>query len=268
MVALTAMRLSEVFLPGANDLTVRVVHSQARVEYTVGKASGLLKDITMLQAGDLAPSFSLASDGGRQVDSATLKGSRYVLYFYPKDDTPGCTREACAFRDKLPAFDKLGVPVFGVSADQAKAHDKFVNKYSLNFPLLADPEHQLLEAYGVWVEKSLYGRKYFGIQRCTFVIDAKDRIEKVWQKVSPDSHAGEVLAYLAGEAAPAVPVAKATMKTAAVKTAAVKKAAVKKPAVKKAAAKKAAVKQAATRKAPAKKRVVATKASKKAPRRR
>jgi len=207
----------------------------------------------MLQAGDLAPSFSLASDGGRQVDSATLKGSRYVLYFYPKDDTPGCTREACAFRDRLPAFDKLGVPVFGVSADPAKAHDKFVNKYSLNFPLLADPEHQLLEAYGVWVGKSLYGRKYFGIQRCTFVIDAKGRIEKVWQKVSPDSHAGEVLAYLAGEAAPAVPVAKAAVKTAAVKTAAVKRAAVKK---------------AATRKAPPKKPVAAKKAAKKAATRR
>ena len=178
----------------------------------------------MLKAGDVAPSFSLAGDGGRKFDSAKLKGKRYVIYFYPKDDTPGCTREACAFRDNLPAFEKLSVPVFGVSADEATKHDKFVHKYSLNFPLLADPEHKLLEAYGVWVEKSLYGRKYFGIQRCTFVIDAKGRIEKVWEKVSPDSHAEEVLAYLGGASAP-------------VKKAAVKKVAAKKP-VAKAAAKK------------------------------
>jgi peroxiredoxin Q/BCP len=166
----------------------------------------------MLQAGDKAPSFRLASDGGRTVDSATLKGRRHVIYFYPKDDTPGCTREACAFRDNLPAFEALAVPVFGVSADETKAHDRFVQKYSLNFPLLSDPGHQLLEAYGVWVEKSLYGRKYFGIQRSTFVIDAKGKIERVWDKVSPDSHADEVRAYLAGDA----PVAK---KTAAKKTA-------------------------------------------------
>lgn len=154
----------------------------------------------MLQAGDKAPSFRLASNGGGMVDSATLKGRRHVIYFYPKDDTSGCTREACAFRDNLPAFGKLGVPVFGVSGDEVKTHDKFVQKYALNFPLLADPDHTLLEAYGVWVEKSMYGRKYFGIQRSTFAVDAKGRIEKVWEKVSPDSHAEEVIAYLAGKA--------------------------------------------------------------------
>ena len=179
----------------------------------------------MLKAGDVAPSFSLVGDGGRVVESATLKGQRHVIYFYPKDDTPGCTREACAFRDNLPAFAKLGVPVFGVSADETKAHDKFVHKYSLNFPLLSDPEHKLLDKYGVWVEKSMYGRKYFGIQRSTFVIDAKGRIENVWEKVSPDSHAGEVMAYLKGDAQPA------------------KKVVAKKPAAKKAVAKKAAAKK-------------------------
>jgi peroxiredoxin Q/BCP len=175
----------------------------------------------MLQAGDVAPAFSLASDGGRRVDSKSLKGRRHVIYFYPKDDTPGCTREACAFRDKLPAFAKLDVPVFGVSADETKAHDKFVHKYGLNFPLLSDPEHKLLDAYGVWVEKSLYGRKYFGIQRSTFVVDARGRIEKVWEKVSPDSHAEEVMAYLKGMAAPAK---KAVAKKGATKKAAAKKA--------------------------------------------
>lgn len=152
----------------------------------------------MLQAGDTAPSFRLASDGGRTISSASLKGRRHVLYFYPKDDTPGCTREACAFRDNLPAFEKLGVPVYGVSADDAKAHEKFAHKYGLNFPLLADPEHMLLEPYGVWVEKNMYGRKYFGVQRSTFIVDTKGKIERVWEKVSPDGHAEEVMAYLTG----------------------------------------------------------------------
>ena len=173
----------------------------------------------MLKAGDKAPSFSLASDGGRTVGSATLKGRCHVIYFYPKDDTPGCTREACAFRDNLPAFGKLAVPVFGVSGDEVKAHDRFVQKYGLNFPLLADPDHKLLEAYGVWVEKSLYGRKYFGIQRSTFVVDAKGRIEKVWEKVSPDSHAEEVIAYLSGSVEPAT-TGKAAKKAVAKKPAA------------------------------------------------
>lgn len=155
----------------------------------------------MLKAGDAAPAFKLAADGGRSFDSDSLSGRRYVLYFYPKDNTPGCTREACGFRDAMPAFGRLGVPVFGVSADKAPAHDRFVLKHGLNFPLLADPDHELLEAYGVWVEKSLYGRKYFGVARTTFVIGADGRIEKAWDKVSPDTHAAEVRDYLAGEAA-------------------------------------------------------------------
>lgn len=152
----------------------------------------------MLQVGDVAPSFVLDSTGGNKVDSATLQGLRHVIYFYPKDDTPGCTRQACALRDSLPAFEHLGVPVFGVSGDPVKAHDKFASKHALNFPLLSDPGHGLLEAYGVWVEKSMYGRKYFGIQRSTFVVDGGGKIEHVWEKVSPDSHAGQVLTYLAG----------------------------------------------------------------------
>jgi peroxiredoxin Q/BCP len=189
----------------------------------------------MLKAGDAAPSFSLAGDGGRVVDSPALKGQRYVIYFYPKDDTPGCTKEACAFRDNLPAFARLGVPVFGVSADETKAHDKFVHKYGLNFPLLSDPQHKLLDKYGVWVEKSMYGRKYFGIQRSTFVVDAKGKIEKVWEKVSPESHAEEVMAHLKGESQPAK---KAAAKKAVAKKPVTKKAVVKKPAAKKTPAKK------------------------------
>jgi peroxiredoxin Q/BCP len=165
----------------------------------------------MLKAGDAAPSFKLAANGGRSFDSAGLKGGRYLLYFYPKDNTPGCTREACGFRDAMPGFDKLGVPVFGVSADKVPAHDRFALKHGLNFPLLADPDHELIEAYGVWVEKSLYGRKYFGVARSTFLIDAEGKIEKVWEKVSPDSHAAEVREYLAG----IVPKAKAAKKAAA-----------------------------------------------------
>ena len=184
----------------------------------------------MLQAGNTAPQFVLAGDGGRTVDSASLKGRRHLIYFYPKDDTPGCTREACTFRDNLPAFEKLDVPVFGVSGDEVKAHDKFVGKYALNFPLLADPGHGLLEAYGVWVEKSMYGRKYFGIQRSSFVIDAKGRIEKVWEKVSPDRHAEEVIAYLQGKEPAAAAKKAAPSKAAAKKVAPAKTASKAAPA--------------------------------------
>lgn len=220
-----------------------------------------IEEARMLKTGDKAPDFSLPSDTGHIIDSAALKGRRYVLYFYPKDDTPGCTREACAFRDNLPGFGKLSVPVFGVSADDEKRHAKFVHKYSLNFPLLSDPDHELLEAYGVWVEKSLYGRKYMGIARCSFVVDAKGRIEKVWDKVNVDTHAAEVLSYLGGQpvaGAPATPAKKTAGKLAkpkpiatkkpAAKKAATKKTPTKKTPTKKPVAKKAATKKTATRK--------------------
>lgn len=153
----------------------------------------------MLQAGDKIPDFSLTTDSGEAVSAKTLKGQRYVLYFYPKDDTPGCTKEACGFRDNLPKFDGISVRVFGVSADSQSAHGKFVKKYDLNFSLLADPERQLIEPIGAWVEKSMYGKKYMGIARATFIVDAKGKIEKVWEKVAkPENHAAEVLAALAG----------------------------------------------------------------------
>ncbi len=154
----------------------------------------------MLKTGDSAPKFTLDSNKG-QVKSTDLKGRRHVLYFYPKDDTPGCTAESCNFRDNLARFNAAGVPVFGVSIGDAKSKVKFAAKYNLDFTLLADVEHALAEAYGVWIEKSMYGKKYMGIQRSTFVIDTKGKIEQVWEKVKPEDHAVEVLAYLNGKAA-------------------------------------------------------------------
>jgi thioredoxin-dependent peroxiredoxin len=212
----------------------------------------------MLTNGDRAPSFSLVDDAGKTVDSRSLAGKRYVLYFYPKDDTPGCTKEACAFRDNLPAFGKLGVPVFGLSADDGKSHAKFVRKYALTFPLLSDPDHALLDAYGAWVEKNMYGRTYFGVQRSTFVIGADGRIEQSWPKVSVDGHAEAVLAYLKG-ATPAAKVPPAAAKKASAKAAPAKaampakKTAVKKTAPGKAAVTKTPASKTAPKKAPAKK---------------
>jgi len=153
----------------------------------------------MLKIGDPAPNFTLESDSAGTVSSAGLAGKRYVLYFYPKDDTPGCTKEACSFRDNLPLFVGMDVPVFGVSADDVKAHAKFTAKFSLTFPLLADPERALIDPMGVWGEKTFAGRKYMGIFRATFVVGADGRIEHVWEKVTPEKHAEEVLTYLRGE---------------------------------------------------------------------
>jgi peroxiredoxin Q/BCP len=150
----------------------------------------------MLKAGDRVPEFQLPVDNGRSVSSADLAGRRYLLYFYPKDDTPGCTVEACSFRDNLPAFDKVGIAVFGVSADDAISHQRFARKHGLNFPLIADPNHQLIGPMGVWVEKSMYGKKYMGIQRSTFLVGSDGIIEKVWENVKPLTHTAEVLEHL------------------------------------------------------------------------
>jgi peroxiredoxin Q/BCP len=158
----------------------------------------------MLKAGDKAPTFSLDTQSGTQ-DSADLQGMRYVLYFYPADDTPGCTKEACNFRDNLVQFSSANVPVFGVSPQNAASKQKFAKKFDLNFPLLADLDHKLADAYGVWVEKSMYGKKYMGVQRSTFVIGQDGAIEHVWEKVSPEGHALEVLSYLSGDVATQAP---------------------------------------------------------------
>ena len=150
----------------------------------------------MLEAGAKAPRFKLPSDEGRTVSLDDLKGKKIVLYFYPKDDTSGCTAQACEFRDNWKSVQAAGAVVLGVSPDGVTSHGKFKAKYQLPFPLLADEDHALAEAYGAWGEKSMYGRKYHGILRTTFVIGADGRIVKVFQKVKPKGHAAEVLAAL------------------------------------------------------------------------
>jgi thioredoxin-dependent peroxiredoxin len=149
-----------------------------------------------LEVGAKAPAFTLVSDSGKKVKLSEFKGKPIVLYFYPKDDTPGCTKEACAFRDASSALTKLGAVVLGVSPDDEASHAKFRDKFTLNFPLLSDPDHEMAEAYGAWREKNMYGKKSMGIQRSTYIIDTKGKIAKVWKKVSVDGHDGEVLAAL------------------------------------------------------------------------
>ena len=147
-------------------------------------------------AGDTVPTFDLATSGGGRLRSADLGGRRTVLYFYPKDDTSGCTLEAREFTAALPDFAKRGVAVYGVSPDSEKSHDRFVAKCDIGFPLVSDPDRALCEAFGVWVEKSMYGRKYMGVERSTFLLGADGRVEKAWRKVRPSGHAAEVLAAL------------------------------------------------------------------------
>jgi peroxiredoxin Q/BCP len=151
-----------------------------------------------VQAGDTAPSFSLPASGGRTVSSAALQGKPYVLYFYPKADTSGCTKEACAFQEALPQLGKLGLEVIGVSPDPIKPIEKFAAKYNLTFPLASDETKAAAEAYGVWVEKSMYGRTYMGIERSTFLVDGTGKISRVWRKVKVDGHAAAVAAAAAG----------------------------------------------------------------------
>jgi len=148
----------------------------------------------MLQIGDQFPEFALQDQEGKSHRLDDLKGSKSVIYFYPKDDTPGCTAEACEFRDNLPRFE--GIKVFGVSPDSSKSHGKFVGKFGLNFPLLADTDKALSSAAGIWVEKSMYGKKYMGVERTTFLLDENGKILNIWRKVKPQGHAEEVLAYL------------------------------------------------------------------------
>ena len=147
----------------------------------------------MLEVGDKAPAFRAKDQEGKTVSLADFKGKKVVLYFYPKDDTPGCTKEACSFRDGWSKYRKRGVAVLGVSTDDEKSHRKFAEKFSLPFPLLADPEKRIVTDYGVWGEKSMYGRKYMGTHRVTYVIDEKGKIAAVWPKVKPDGHADEIL---------------------------------------------------------------------------
>jgi thioredoxin-dependent peroxiredoxin len=146
----------------------------------------------MLKQGDKAPDFKAKDQNGRDVELADFAGKRVVLYFYPKDDTPGCTKEACSFRDADDVFNAKGIKVLGVSTDDEKSHQKFISKYQLPFDLLADAEKQIVEAYGVWGEKSMYGKKYMGTMRKTFLID-DGIIVKIFDKVNVAEHADEVL---------------------------------------------------------------------------
>ncbi len=146
--------------------------------------------------GTKAPDFTLPSDEGSSVSLKSLRGSPVVLYFYPKDDTSGCTTEACEFRDAWSEVKGSGARLFGVSPDGVRSHEKFRTKLDLPFPLLADEDHAVAEAYGVWGEKSMYGRKYMGILRTTFIIDAEGRVARVFEKVKPAGHADEVLSAL------------------------------------------------------------------------
>ena len=146
-----------------------------------------------LEADDKAPSFNLPTDGGGNISLKDLKGETVILYFYPKDDTSGCIAEACAFRDALPDFSKAKAKVVGVSKDPVKKHDKFKEKYDLAFPLASDEDGKVCDAYGTWVEKSMYGRKYMGIERSTFLIDSKGVIRAIWRKVKVPGHVDAVL---------------------------------------------------------------------------
>jgi peroxiredoxin Q/BCP len=143
--------------------------------------------------GDKAPSFRTTDQNGDAVSLADFKGRKIVLYFYPKDDTPGCTKEACSFRDAWAQFRRRKVAVLGVSVDDEKSHKKFADKFSLPFTLLADPEKTIVRDYGVWGKKSMYGRKYMGTLRVTYLIDEKGKIAAVWPKVKPEGHAEEIL---------------------------------------------------------------------------
>lgn len=146
-----------------------------------------------LEIGDKAPSFTLPADGGGKVSLKELKGKTVVLYFYPKDDTSGCTAEACAFRDSLPDFSKVKASIIGISRDSIASHDKFKKKFDLTFPLASDESGKVCEAYGTWVEKSMYGKKYMAVERSTFLIDDKGVIRGIWRKVKVPGHAVEVL---------------------------------------------------------------------------
>ncbi len=152
----------------------------------------------MVKEGDQAPDFELPADDGTQVKLSSLRGQRVILYFYPKDNTSGCTTQACGLRDSMPTIESKGAVVLGVSPDPISSHEKFRDKFQLNFPLLSDEDHQVAEAYGVWKEKSMYGRKYWGIERSTFIIDEKGVVAEAWRRVKPKGHAEKVEEALGG----------------------------------------------------------------------
>jgi len=149
-----------------------------------------------MKIGDKAPEIALLSDQGKKVSLSDFRGKKVILYFYPKDNTPGCTRESCGFRDNLTQIKRKGGVVLGVSIDSVPSHKGFKEKYSLNFPLLSDSDKKMVHAYGIWKQKSLYGRKYMGLERSTFLIDEAGKISKIFPKVQVDGHLDEVMASL------------------------------------------------------------------------
>jgi thioredoxin-dependent peroxiredoxin len=152
----------------------------------------------MVEESSPAPDFTLKNDSGEPVTLSSFRGREVILYFYPKDDTPGCTAQACGIRDAWGEFEKAGAVVLGVSPDGETSHAKFKEKYDLPFTLLADTDHEVADAYGVWGEKSMYGKTYMGVDRSTFVIDADGNVARIFRKVKPDQHADQVLEALAG----------------------------------------------------------------------
>lgn len=155
-----------------------------------------MSEVAWVEEGSKAPAFSLKDQNGKTVKLSDLKGQAVVVYFYPKDDTPGCTKEACAFRDQHAELKKLGAVVLGLSPDDQDSHAKFVEKFELNFPLLVDTDHKVAEKYGAWREKNMYGKVSMGIQRSTFLIDAAGKIAKVWKRVQVDGHDQQVIEAL------------------------------------------------------------------------
>jgi peroxiredoxin Q/BCP len=174
-------------------LPVRIRRNLFNKTPTVPRNKTKGRHVTKLQAGFPAPDFDLPTDGGGRIRLADLRGRKVVLYFYPKDDTPTCTTEAIAFNGLRKEFAAAGTELIGFSADSPKRHDRFKKKYGLTFPLVSDEERSAIEAYGLWVEKSLYGRKYMGIERTTLLIDADGMIARIWPKVAVAGHAEEVL---------------------------------------------------------------------------
>jgi len=144
--------------------------------------------------GAPAPAFTMPASNGRTASSESLKGKPYLLYFYPKADTPGCTKQACAVQEALPQLGKLGLEVIGVSPDPMKPIERFAQKFNLTFPLASDEDHKVAEAYGVWVEKSMYGRTYMGMERSSFLVGPDGKLRKIWRKVKPEAHAADVMA--------------------------------------------------------------------------
>jgi peroxiredoxin Q/BCP len=149
--------------------------------------------VSELAVGDKAPDFNLPSSTGEKISLKSLKGKPVILFFYPRDNTPGCTKEACGFRDALPRFKKISVAVLGISNDSLESHKKFIDKFGLTFPLLSDEDHAVSETYGVYKEKNLYGKIYWGIERSTFVIDPEGKLKGIFRKVKVDNHIEEVL---------------------------------------------------------------------------